>query len=264
MRRTRRRAEVARLEAEIEDARPFLALAREISEEVTRVAADGGAAEAVIEAVETIPRRERLDVARAVFDRLPPDRQWAVIERTFGDEEIRAALAAEREERLAQARRASARRALTARARVGNAFDTRHIPADEQLTVGLFREADVRAAIARGHTCTTCARRVVLLGRSEPGTFQVIEDVFNPAGGYFVTGRYDEETWRTHDRLRAHSLVRAGSITEKTAGRSFEPVLYAGGRVDFEVDGEPLAGRLHLGYLLVGDHDVFAEKGHAP
>jgi len=255
---------VARLEAEIEDARPFVSLAREIHDEVARAAAAGSDADTLVEAIDAIPRRERLQVARAVFDRLPADQQWAVIERTFGDDEIRTALEAERQERLAEARRTSTRRALTAGARAADRLDTRDVPADEWLTLGLFLEPDVRAAIARGRSSTACARRLVLRRRSDPGAFQVVEDVFNPAGGYFVTGQYDEETWRTQDRLPAHALVRAGSITEEKSGRSFEPVLYIGGRADFELEGEWLTGRLHLGYLMVGDEDVFAKRGNTP
>ena len=261
MRRVRRRAELAKREAEIEDARPFVPLAREIHEEVARTAAGGSDAETLVDAIEAIPRRERLQVARAVFERLPSDQQWTIIERVFGDDEIRLALEAERQERLADARRLSARRVLTTSARAADRLDTRDVPADERLTLGLFRESDVHAAMDRGHQSSACARRLVLRRRGEPGTFQVVEDVFNPAGGYFVTDQYDEEMWRTEDRLPAHALVRAGSITEKRSGRSFEPVLHIGGRADFELEGELFTGRLHLGYLMVGDDDVFAKRG---
>jgi len=250
-----------RLEAEIEDARPYLPLAREIHEEVARAAAGGSDAETLVDAIEAIPRRERLQIARAVFDRLPADQQWAIIERSFGDDEIRLALEAERQERLVEARRWSTRRTLTEGGRAAGRLDTRDVPADERLTLGLFREADVHAAVARGNQSSACARRLVLRRRSDPGTFQVVEDVFNPAGGYFVTSQYDEETWRTHDRLPAHALVRVGSITETRSGRSFEPVLHIGGRADFELEGKLFTGRLHLGYLMVGDDDVFAKRG---
>jgi hypothetical protein len=92
------------------------------------------------------------------------------------------------------------------------------------------------------------------------GEFQVIEDVFNPGGGYFVTAEYSEETWRTSDRLPGHAIVRVGSITEgaAAAGPSFEPIVYPGGRVDFEVSGQPTAGRLHLGFAMLGDVGIFA------
>lgn len=256
MRRTRRRTNQARLEAEIEEARPFLGLAREIREHVDRVAANGQGGDELVEALESIPTRERQAVARAVFDRLPADEQWAIVERAFGDSEIRTFLEARRQERLAQVRRSSVRQAVAAEARAANALDTHSVPAHEQVTLGLFTENDVRAAIPRGHRSTACARRLVMLARDEPGAFQVIDDVYNPAGGYFVTPTYDQETWR-RDRLPAHALVRVGSM----GGPTFEPVLYVGGRMDFEVEGAPHQGLLHLGYVLVGDEDVFAGGG---
>ncbi len=101
---------------------------------------------------------------------------------------------------------------------------------------------------------------MVLLGLEQPGRFRVIEDVFNPAGGYFVTGHYDEDTWRSRDRLPAHAVVSVGSITRGETGESFTPVLYAGGRADFELDGKWLEGLLHVGYVTMGDDDVFSEK----
>jgi hypothetical protein len=81
VRRVRRRAELAKLEAEIQDARPFVPLAREIHEEVARAAAGGSTAESLVDAIEAVPRRERRLIALAVLDRLPSDRQWAIIER---------------------------------------------------------------------------------------------------------------------------------------------------------------------------------------
>ncbi len=256
MKRTRRRTDRASLEAEIEEARPFLSLAREIRAQVDRVGANGRGGEELVEALESIPTRERQAVARAVFDRLPAGEQWEIIERAFGDAEIRSYLEARRQERLDEVRRSSARRALAAEARAAHALDTATLPPHEQLVLGLFAESDVRAAIPRGHTSTACARRVVLLARAEKGMFQVIDDVFNPAGGYFVTPGYDQETWR-HDRLPAHAVVRLGFM----APTNFEPVLYIGGRVDFELGGAPREGLLHLGYVMVGDEDVFARGG---
>jgi hypothetical protein len=263
VRQARRRDEVAKLEAELEEVRPFLDLAREIHDEVARAAAsDGAPVETLVEAIDAIPKRERIAVARAIFDQLPPDRQWAIIEHVFGDEEIRAALDADHQTRLEASRRAVAAGGLIAKARLDRRLDTREVPSSELLTLGLFRETDVHDAIDRGHEAATCARRVVLRATTDPGAFQVIEDVFNPEGGFFVTGYYDESTWRTHDRLPAHAIVRAGSITDETGSRAFEPVLHLGGRADFERAGEPIEGRLHLGYLLIGDADVFA-KGKA-
>src|SRR4051794_13911479 len=97
VRKVRRRDEVARLEAEIERARPYLALAHEIRAEVDRVAeqADGNI-DVLVDAIDAIPTRERHAVALAVFRQLPADRRWDVLERVFGDDELMAALAVER------------------------------------------------------------------------------------------------------------------------------------------------------------------------
>jgi hypothetical protein len=93
----------------------------------------------------------------------------------------------------------------------------------------------------------------VLRATDDPGVFGVVEDVFNPRGGYFVTAQYDEQTWRTNDRFEGHTVVRAGAIN----ATGFEPVLYPGGRVDFETDGHAREGRLHLGFAMLGDYDLF-------
>jgi hypothetical protein len=261
VRRTRRRDQVAELEAELEDVRPFLALAREIHDSTSVVVADVDAsAESLVDAIAATPLRERLALVRATFDRLAPEEQWSIVERVFGDEEIRAALDAARRERLALARRATAHAGLISRARVEQRIDMGEI-GEAVVTLGLFREGDVRAAIGRGPRSTTCARRLVLRTGGTAGTFHVVEDVFNPTGGFFVTGAYDRDTWWA-DRLPAHASVRVGSITSAGGDRSFEPVVHLAGRVDVERDGDLAEGRLHLGYLLVDDMDVFS--GHEP
>lgn len=259
MRKARLRAEIARLEAEIDAVRPYLGLAREISESVARLhedAAPGSAALAA--ALDAVPARERADVARKVFERLSPEEQWAVVERLFGDEELRSLLETERAMRVAQATDIAARVALAAEVRPRGQLDSDRIPAGEPLTLGLFRENDVAAASARGPKSTSCARRLTLRAAGD-GTFQVLEDVFNPSGGYFVTSDYDEDVWRS-DRLRPHALVRVGSV----AGGSFTPTLFLGGRVDIEIDSVPREGRLHLGFAVLGDVDLFTDKGVVP
>ncbi|MGI9029755.1 MAG: hypothetical protein ACR2HP_07185 [Ilumatobacteraceae bacterium] len=137
--------------------------------------------------------------------------------------------------------------------------DTRLLPDGEHLTLGLFREEDVRLALPRGRSSSTCARRLVLRATADPGVLQVLEDVFNPAGGLFVTPDYDQRTWRD-ERLPPHSLARLGSVR----GRDFEPVIHPGGRVDVQ-DVQPVAGtlrpgRLHAGYATVGDDELFVDK----
>jgi hypothetical protein len=257
LRRARRQAELTEFASEVEEARPFLELAREIQGEVARIAADPSAhSDLLVELLERIPREERMKLARTVFDQLHPEQQWAIIEQVYGDGEITAYLEAERSARLADARLGAQRLDTARKARAEHHLDTRDVTRGEVLTLGLFREHDVRAAVSRGHTSSTCARRLVLRCMGE-STFQVMQDVFNPNGGYFVTAEYSEETWRTNDRLPGHTMVRVGSITESAAGQSFEPVVYPGGRADFEVGGRPIPGRLHLGFAMLSDVDIF-------
>jgi hypothetical protein len=260
VRRGQERAEIERREAEIEAARPYLELAREIQAEVARIAADPAAeSELLVELIDNAPREERMKLARRVFSELPPERQWTLIEHVYGDEEIREYLGAERSAHLAEARAAAERLDLVTRARVESRLDTREVAVGEQLTLGLFREPEVRAAVTRGHASSTCARRLVLRAVGD-GTFQVIEDVFNPEGGYFVTAEYSEETWRTADRLPAHLIVRVGSLVERgtDVGATFEPIVYPGGRVDFELGDQAATGRLHLGFGMLNGVGIFA------
>jgi hypothetical protein len=256
------RAERERRWADIERLEPFIDLAREIQFEVERVAADDSADSASLtEAIERIPRQERERVARAVFDQLAPDVQWSVLERVFGSDEIREYLAAEHTVRVAELQRTAARSAIADSARATNRLDTATVPVDEQITLGLFREADARAAVSRGRTSDACARQLVLRCR-QPGAFQVIEDVFNPRGGYFVTRDYDEKTWLS-ERLPAHAIVRVGAIADTPGGSAFEPELYPGARVDIETDQGRIPGHLHLGFVMLGDLDVFAGRSPA-
>jgi hypothetical protein len=260
MRRGRERAELERRAAELEAARPYLELAREIQAEVARIAADPTAqSDLLVELIDDAPREERMKLARRIFSELTPERRWAVIEHVYGDEEIRAYLGAERSAHVAEARAAGERLDRVARARAEARLDTRQIPTGELLTLGLFREREARAAVSRGHASSTCARRLVLRAIGD-GTFQVIEDVFNPDGGYFVTAEYSEDTWRNSDRLPGHAIVRVGSIVETgaDAGGTFEPVVYPGGRVDFEMGDRAERGRLHLGFGILDGVGIFA------
>ena len=88
----------------------------------------------------------------------------------------------------------------------------------------------------------------------------MIEDVFNPGGGYIVTAEYSQETWRSGERLPGHAIVRVGSTIEGATGAEllFEPIVYPGGRIDVEVAGQPTRGRLHLGFAMLGDLGIFA------
>jgi hypothetical protein len=250
-------ADQERLAAEVEAVRPYLELAREIQREVERVALDDDAdAASLVEAIAEVPRRERRRVALAVFDRLPPERQWAVIERAFGDDEVRTYLSEARDDRLAAVRRAAADLSVARAARAARRLDLADLPSGIELTLGLFRAADVRGALDRGRASDVCARRVVVRTTGDAGRLHVIEDVFNPRRGLFVTAAYDESVWRV-ERLESHDVVRLGSIAPADPP-VLEAVLYPGGRVDAEVAGRLREGRLHLGFALVGEEDTFA------
>jgi len=92
------------------------------------------------------------------------------------------------------------------------------------------------------------------------GSFQVIQDEFNPNGGYFVTAEYSEDTWRTRDRVPGHTVIRVGALSGEADGNAFEPVVHAGGRVDFEIGTQPIRGGLHLGFAILGDVDIFVNN----
>ena len=83
-------AEHERQLAELDAVRPFLDLAREIKDQVDRASTDDSAdAAALVAAVEAVPSRERQRIGQTTFDRLSPEAQWAVLERVYGDDEIR-------------------------------------------------------------------------------------------------------------------------------------------------------------------------------
>jgi hypothetical protein len=220
----------------------YVELAREIQAEVARVAADGDSGTAALEEVFAgITGRERQRIAREVFDHLPAPEQWAIIERLFDDDELTAALATLRGDLVA----AAERRAVAAAVADGTRLDTVRVPASGRLTLGLLREGS-----------RTTIRRLRLQSLDEPGAFQVVDDVFDPDGDYFVTAAYDQATFQ-RDRLPAHATVRPGSIVPDGGGRRLDPVLHLGGRVDVEVDGDLREGRLHLGSATLDEVDVF-------
>lgn len=234
----------------------YLDLAREIKREVERVATDDAAdVQQLVDAIDQFSVAERRAVTSKVFERLPADVQWAILERVFDDAELRTYLAAEHDRRSALAGRSGDRMALAAAAGAARCLDTTEIAEGDQVTVGLFREPEVRAAIARGSRSDACARMLVL--RRAGDAFRVIEDVFNPRGGYFVTRDYDNAAW-VLDRFESHQTVRIGAAVDAADGAAFEPVIYAGGRLDFLHDGAVLRGQLHVGFVMLEDIDVFA------
>jgi hypothetical protein len=241
-----------------DDLRPYLELAREIQSEIARTAEDPRAGgDELVAAIEAVPGRERQRVLLAAFGRLPAERQWEIIEAAFGDAEIREHLAAVHAEALAIARRDERHRAQAATARLAGRLDLEDLPSEEEVVVGLFRRADVRGAIVLGIRSTVCARQLVLRTTPEPGRLRVIDDTFNPRNGMFVTAEYDHAAWE-RDHLTGHALVRLGSLTPTDDGMAFDPRVYAGARVDFEVGDDRREGILHLGFVTLGGEDVFA------
>jgi len=238
---------------------PYLALAREIQAEVARVAAEGPPdVDSLVDALDRIPLVERAAVARAVFERLPDDVQWGILERVFDDDELREVLSSARQERLDAAGRSRAIDQVLSTARSTGELATDTIPSTFLLTLGLVREADAPVAVRRGRQSSSCARRLVLRSRGD-GSFRVVEDVFNPDGTYFVTADYDASTW-ADERLHGHTTVRVGALTDGPGDRSLEPVLFPGGRVDLTTESDRIRGRLHLGFVILGDNDVFADR----
>ncbi len=257
MRKPQRQAEVETLRSELDEVRPYLGLAREIHDEVRRVADDPAAdAELIVELIDSWPRDARRRLVEAAFDQLPASERWAILAELFDDDELRAALARQHEQLAVEARQAGHLAALAGAVATRHALDTRDIPAGEQVTLGLFRESDVGPALTRGRSSSTCARRLVLRATGHAGRLHVIEDVFNPGRGLFVTSDYDEQAWRD-ERLAPHSLVRVGALEAAGDRARFRPVVYPGGRVDIEVGGSARRGRLHAGYAAIGDLDLF-------
>ena len=257
------REALARRLAELDDLEPYLDLAREIRREVERLAADDAAgADSIEAAIDRFPRDERERVARSVFDRLPATSQWAVIERVFDDAEIRRYLTTEHEALRDRVLRTAEHHALALRFRADGALDTTELPAGTPLTLGLFREPDVAAAVRRGSASSACARRLVLRAEGAAGALRVVEDVFDPNRAYFVTGDYDERTWQI-ERLESHARVWVGSLAPDAPGPDdggdpFTPVLVPGARVDVRTDSGNSRGHLHLGFAMLADDDVFA------
>lgn len=233
-----------------------------MQEEVRRAAAEGTAVERVVDALASLPDGERVAIARAVFDRLPPGEQWAVVERAFGDEAVSRALADERSTRAALAARRTALRPVIAAARERGVLDADLVPEGAALEVALFRVGDLAAGGRRGVAASTCARRLDLRALGA-GTFQVIADVFNPNGGLFVSAAYDAAAWEA-ERLVPHAQVRLGSAVPVGATGTFQTSVPLGGRLDVETGGEVVEGRLHMGGVMIEAIDIFATPDFPP
>jgi hypothetical protein len=246
-------------QAEFNSVAPYLDLAREIRDVVAAFAIDDTAdVDVFVEAIEGIPKRERAQIALTVFDQLPPDRRWSILERTFGDVELRQLLVGERQRVLDEIAQRDAIDTAVRVIRLDHRLDLSLLGDGVEVVLGLFRSAEVRAALDRGSESQVCAREVVVRTEGPAGQVRVIADVFNPRRGYFVTREYDEKVWES-ERLVSHSTVTLGSSAIERSGENaaFEPVLYPGGRVDAVVGDDLKIGHLHLGFALLGNNDLF-------
>jgi len=236
-----------------EPSAPYLALARELHAAAQRWAAQpDDPVESLVEIFDHMPNEALRRAVEATFQSLPAEQRWAVLSRLFSDDQLRDALEHERAVAVAAARVVLRRAVLIEDVAARHLIDTRLVHAGDELVVGLFRERDVRAAIDKGPSSTSCARRVALQATGEDGVLHAIGDVFNPFNGLFVTAEYDDRAWRD-ERLEPHTAVRVGAA----AGAAFEPVVYPGGRFDVEVAGAVRPGRLHVGWATIGDLALF-------
>lgn len=240
---------------ELESLRPFLGLAREIRDAVERFVEDDDAtADALGAALGSIPERELADVASSVFAQLSPAEQWAVLGRAVGDDRLQSLVALAHDARLAELRRRAAAQAIASAARADGELDVGRISEGAEVTVRLFRAEDVASVLGRGRLSDVCARELLLVATATPGRFRVLADRFNPRRGLFVTAAYDGSVWES-ERLHGHTEVRIGSLGPDGVVHG---VVRPGTRLDVEVDGHAVEGRLHVGALLIDDEDVFA------
>ena len=133
------------------------------------------------EAFDRWPREARLRAAERVFDELPAERRWEILAELFDEAELRAALESERDHQVVEARRTLEREALASTVRDRQALDTRDVPADEELTLGLFREVDVRAVLTQGARRRRVRPAAGAARHGRRRDLRVIEDVFNPS-----------------------------------------------------------------------------------
>lgn len=257
LRRRALREELHTVRNELEAVEPYTGLAREIERAVAGIVlSETAQAHAIGEVFDAMLAEKRRRAAIAIFNTLPKENQWQIIADTFGDEEMKGIL---------QSHHGSAKAELESRALAESmnqkaALETERIPAHSRLTLGLFMESEVQSALRRGQQAQHCARRLTLVVTEQAGVLSVVTDEFNPNKAYFLTSQYDHDVWRAQDMLPSHSLVRLGSIRNSGGSVSFDPIVYPGGRVDFEVDGQPINGKLHLGYAVLGGEDIFRQN----
>ena len=198
-----------------------LALAGEIDAEVQRTAGDPDAdLDDLARALDEWPADLRAAAVVDPFRQLPAAQRWDILAGLFDDDDLRVALVAEHERATADAARAQRVAGLLAGVGETGVLDTSDVPRGGELTVGLFRAMDVRTALPVGPSSALCARRLALRATDDDGRLVVVDDVFNPGRGLFVTPEYDEAVWRDE-------------------------------RLDIESAGVVRRGRLHAGYATI-------------
>jgi hypothetical protein len=93
----------------------------------------------------SLERQERAAQLAIVFDRLPASTRFAILEQRLGDEEMKAVLAAKRDEAIKQDERAAAVRTIAETARLHHYVDLSLIPADVRLDFYLFNKDRVES-----------------------------------------------------------------------------------------------------------------------
>ncbi|MDB5164164.1 MAG: hypothetical protein JWS12_782 [Candidatus Saccharibacteria bacterium] len=251
-------AEVHRLQQE---SSPYIELAREIQDNIARIAMTGTAQDAaLVELFDSIGREARQEAARNVFSTLSLENRWHIIATVFSDDEIKTALELQHESLHRQAARKNYYAEIAREAQEHNRLDLLNLDFGVPLVLGLFRSAEVAQVVRTGKKSQICARRLSLLSTNDKGVFQVINDEFNPHGSFRIGADYNEEIWRKQERFDGHSLIRPGFQLENSDSLQFQSALYVESRVDFQSNNQTHTGLLSLGYAVVGDYDVFTES----
>ena len=178
------------------------------------------------------PREARHAAVTAAFRELPAGERWEILARLFDDDELRAALAVEHE----------ARAVVRAGSPLRRAFDTRLLPAGEELVVGLFREVDVRAALARGSASTSSPAGSCCGPPTSPGGCSSSRTCSTRR---VACSSRPTTTSRRGARSAWPRTPPSPSARPPAAGR--QPVIYPGGRLDIETADGIRIGRLHIG-----------------
>ena len=250
--------EVEALKQRSTEMEPYLGLAKEIKDEVARLALKGYEV-SYTELFDSFQARERQRTIQQSFEKLEPADKWMVLSALFEDHELKAALEvhyARLRDRLSPV---IENYSFIKEIRDKKRIDVANVPTGQPLKLGLYLPADVGSALPMGQASQACARELTLLA-VEAGHFQVLKDEYNPKKGYFVRAEYDRTVWAESEQLPQNSIIELGTQVHRGVAVSFEPYLYPGGRVDVMKDNQPSEGRLHLGYATISDYDLLVSS----